>query len=183
MSERTQKILVVEPDAEILEILVASLSRRFDAHITCVSDAVSCLDVEVVEPHDLIISEIELEGEDGLQLARQLMSLSARPVILMAEDLSTRQAVEALRLRVWEILEKPFPVDELLESAERAMHGFELRRRRAARYRRMRELVRRVIQERRHLKQRMELVCQDFVGAHKRLVQRVAALEQSRTAG
>ncbi len=41
----------------------------------------------------------------------------------------------------------------------------------------MRELVRRVIRERRDLNRRVELVCRDLVGAHRRLVTRVLSSE------
>lgn len=178
MGRRVQKILVVEPDAEILEILVASLSKRFDAHITCVSDAVSCLDVEMVEPHDLVIAECDLPGEHGIKLAEQLMALSSRPVILLTDEIECDQVVEALRIRVYDIFRKPFPVEDLLDVTENALNSFVMKRRRAVRYRKMRDMVRKVIRERRGLNERIELVCRDLVGAQKRLLTKVASIDK-----
>ncbi len=181
MLDRPHKILLVEPDAEVLEILVAALARRFEAHITCVPDAESCLDVEMVDPHELVIAELNLEDSSGLELTEKLMALSARPVILLANEPTCDEAIEAMRLGVRDLFRKPFPVEDLLDAARRAVLGFDLRRRRTAKYRRMRELVRRVIRERRNLNRRVELICRDLVGAQRRLVHRVLSLDEQKT--
>ena len=44
----------------------------------------------------------------------------------------------------------------------------------------LRQLVRRVLSERRDLNRRIDLVCKDLVGAHRRLVQRVLATEPAK---
>jgi len=179
MAKRTHKILVVEPDAEVLEILVAAFADRFDAHITCVDGAEACLDVEIVDPHDLVITELELEDSNGLELAEHLTSLSARPVILLCDEPTTQQAIAALRLGVRDLLPKPFPVSDLLDAADRALCGHHLKRDYAVRYHRMRDLVRKAVRERRELNKRVELVCKDLVGAHRRLAHRVVELSKS----
>ena len=178
MPNRPYKVLLVEPDPEVVEMLVASLTRRFNAHITCVSTAEGCLDIDMVDPHDLVITELELEDSPGLKLTEQLTSLSARPVILLADSPTWQDAILAMRLGVRDLLTKPFPLSELLDSGERALRGYELRRQHLAKYRRMRELVRHVIRERRDLSQRIELICRDVVGAQRRLVHRVIECEQ-----
>ncbi len=174
-----RKILLVEPDPELLEMFVACLMRRFDAHVTCVPDAASCLDVELTNPHDLVISEFDLEDSNGLQLARDLRTLGHRPLILLTDDIDSDEAIEALRLGVSDLFRKPFDIEELLDAVDRLTCGYDLRRQHAAKYKRMRDLVRRVIRERRDLNRRVELVCRDLVGAHRRLVDRVLASEES----
>jgi len=181
MAKRAYKILVVEPDAEVLEILVGALVGRFDAHITCVDTAEACLDVEVVEPHDLVITELVLDDFDGIQLSEHLTSLSARPVIILCDEATTEQAVAALRLGVRDLLTKPFPVTDLLDAADRALSGHRLRHDYAVRYHRMRNLVRKAVRERRELNKRIELVCRDLVGAHRRLAHRVVELSKTPT--
>ncbi len=217
MADHPHKVLLVEPDPGLLEILVAELSVRFDAQVTCVSSAEACIDAEMADPHDLIITEMEVvdsqppfagwepiradpseprrlgsgsEYEDafvrrrrtcavpgGLRLTEMLTAMSSRPIILLAEAPTCRQAIAALRMGVRELLIKPFPVEQLADAAARLLHGLELHRRHLAKYRRMRELVRRVIRERRDLNQRIELICRDLVGSHRRLVYRVLDFE------
>lgn len=171
------KVLLVEPDPTVLEMVVEALTRRFEAHITCVADAESCLDVAAVDRHDVIISELELDGWNGVQLAEQAIMLTGGPVVLLADRIGADTAIEALRVGVRDLFVKPFAIAELLDAVERAVRGVEVHRQHATRYRRMRDLVRRVIRERRELNRRMDLICRDLVGAHRRLVHRVLQVE------
>ncbi len=180
MTEDATKILLVEPDSQLVELLVESLVRRFNAHITCVADAESCLDVDVADPHDLIIAELHLSGRSALELAQNLLSLGSRPVILLADKVTADEAIDAMRLGISDLLCRPFPVHRLLDGAERQIRGQHLCKQQAIKYRRMREVVRKVIRERRELKQRTELVCRDLVDAHRRLVDRVLSFEEMR---
>ena len=181
MTKQLPKVLVVEPNPRILELLVRALVRRFDAHITCTATAQACLDVELAEPHDLVIAELRLEEENGLVLAERLASLSSRPVILLAEEPSCDDALEAMRLGVRTMLRKPFRVIELLEAAEEALRLGEVQRRQAAKYDRVRQLLRQAIRERRDLGHRVDLVCRDLVAAHRRLVHRVLEHQELQT--
>ena len=183
MHTRCPKILVVEPDSEIVEILVASLSRRFDAQITCVADAESALDVDLVAAHDLVITELVLDDLEGLDLIERLMALSVRPMVLLAHEPSCEEAIEALRLGVRDVFCKPFPVTDLLDSVARLLRGHEVRQAHLSKHRRMRDLVRRVIRERRDLNRRIDLICRDLVGAQRRLVRRVLESEAMRATG
>jgi DNA-binding NtrC family response regulator len=171
--------MIVEPEPDVLEILVASLSRRFNAYITCAKDAETCLQAILTEPHDLIITELELDGLSGLQLAEQLSSLGTRPMILLGDHVTCSDAVAAMRLGVRDIFRKPFAVAELLDAAEQMIRQDLETRRRAARYHRLRDLVRQVVRERRDLDRRVELVCKDLVDAHRRLARRVAEVKAS----
>ncbi len=179
MPDVTPKILVVEPDPDAVEILVAALSYRLDAQLTCVADAESCLDTDMIEPHDLVITETILPDAHGMELAEQLLALRKRPIILLADEPDLDDAIEAMRLGVRDLFPKPFAVGELVESAERALRGHQIHHQHAVKYRRMRDLVRRVIHERRSLNKRVELICRDLVGAQRRLVHRVLEVEQA----
>ncbi len=180
MAGQPHKILLVEPDPEIVEILVASLSKRLDAQITCVADMESCLDVDMVDPHHLVVCELELDDGTGVELAEKLRMLSARPIILLADDPTTQDTIEAMRLGVRDLLIKPFPVNDLLDAAERALRCHEVRQAHVAKHHRMRKLLRRVLRERRELNQRVELVCRDLVGAQRRLMHRVCDSQETR---
>lgn len=170
---QTRKIMLVEPDPELLHMLVDGFTGRFDAHLTCVYDASACLDVELVDPHDLVVADFDLPDSDGLELTEHLSTLSPRPVILLAEDPEADDVLASLRLGVHDVLCKPFPLVELLDSADDALRDYVLHRQHTAKYHRMRELVRHVIRERRELNRRTELICRDLVGAHRRLVTHV----------
>jgi len=176
---RASKILLVEDDPRLLEMLVEAFVERFDAHLTCVGSAEDALDVEVLEPHDIVIAELSLQGMDGLTLTRHLMDLADRPVILLAEEPGASHAIEALRLGARDLFPKPFAISDLLDSMERSLRSAQTVQQLRLKHNRLRQLVRRVIRERRDLNRRVDLVCRDLVGAHRRLVQRVLAHEDT----
>jgi DNA-binding response OmpR family regulator len=178
-SLRSFKIMLVEQDPRLLEMLVESCVRHFDAHLTCVASGEDALDVAVVEPHDIVVAELDLPCMDGLTLTQHLMELSDRPVILLADEPATAHAIEAMRLGARDLFSKPFAIGDLLGSMERALRRSQATQQMRAKHVRMRQLVRRVIRERRNLNQRIDLVCRDLVGAHRRLVHRVLAHEQT----
>ncbi|MCO6437078.1 MAG: response regulator [Phycisphaerae bacterium] len=182
MTPRAPKIMLVVGDPALLELIVAALSRRIDAQITCVPDASTCLDVELSSPHDLVIADLDPPNENILKLCEELRVLSSRPIILMGGNPSRDETLAALRLGVRDLFIKPFPVVELLDAAERALLGQDLHRRHVQRHRKLRELVRRMVRDRREMNRRVELICRDLVGAHRRLVQRVLAREQTQAA-
>lgn len=166
----------------MVELLVPLLQSRLDARVTCVDTAEACIETDLYDPHEIVIAEWELADSDGLELAEHIHILSPRPVILLTDKIKTGESIAALRAGVCDIFTKPFPIENLLDATQRAFERHEINRLHAAKYRRMRELVRHVIRERRDLNRRMELVCKDLVEAQRRLVQRVLALEGPRTA-
>ena len=173
------KVLLVEDDPRLLEMLVASVVRQFDAHLTCVGSAEDALDIEVVEPHAIVVAELALPGMDGLTLTRHLMDLNDRPVILLADEPCASHAIEAMRLGAADLFPKPFAMGELLGSMTRALERSQRARQFQVKHHRLRGLVRKVLRERRDLNRRIDLICRDLVGAHRRLVQRVLAHEDA----
>ncbi len=177
MSDRCDNILIVESDAAMLEMLAAAVSRRFHSRITCVTDPASALDVELFDPHDLVIVDLPAENANGLDAVEHLCSLSRRPVILLCDAPHSGELIRAMRMGIRDVFRKPFAVEELLDSMQRALYSVTVSRQSAVKYHRMRDMVRRVIRERRDLNRRIELVCRDLVESHRRLAHRVVEMQ------
>ena len=173
MPTRAHKILLVEPDPDVMEILVGILSKRLHAQLTCVATASACIDADLFEPHDLIISELDLDTDSGVNLARKIQVTEHKPVILLATDPDRDDLIEAMRVGVRDVYCKPFAVSDLVDAVAKLLGEHTKQQDDGERYTRMRSMVRRIIRERRELTQRMEFVCRDLVGAHRRLVHRV----------
>jgi len=167
------KILLVERNPRIIEMLVEAFVRRFDAQITCVSTGEDALDVEIFEPHAIAVVDTNLDGLDALTLAARLRELSDRPVILMGQEPSAADMIHAMRCGVADFFAKPFTIEGLLERMTDLMQHHSRQLAFIQRQERTRTLLRRVIRERRQLNDRVELICKDLVGAHKRLATRV----------
>lgn len=176
----TEKILLVESNPRVVEMLVEAFVRRFNSNITCVASAEDALDVEMVEPHSIVLADTALPRMDAVLLAQRLRELADRPVILMGTDVSASDAIELMRAGASDFFRKPFEVGALLDSMQQAMQRHADARLMRYRYDRMRQLLRRVIRDRRQLNRRVDLICKDLVGAHKRLVLRVLDREPTR---
>jgi DNA-binding response OmpR family regulator len=179
MHDRPRKVMLVEADAPLVAVIAGSVSARFGAQVTCAVNAEKCLEVELLEPHDLAIVDLDDDPKHSWPLLDQLASLSTRPIIVMASAPTAEEVIAALRSGVRDFFKKPFPVESLLDSVGSAISAADVRRQHLARYRRMRDLVRHCIKERRGLRQRIELLCIDLVQAQRRLVRRVLAMQEA----
>jgi len=169
----TEKILLIERNPRIIEMLVEAFVRRFNAHITCVSSGADALDVEILEPHSIAVVDTQIDDMDVITLTERLCEFSDRPVILMGDAPTAADVIESMRHGVVDFFTKPFEIEAMLDRMQDLMrfHRGELGRRH--RYEKSRRLLRKVIRERRELNQRVDLICKDLVSAHKRLATRV----------
>ncbi|NOX60228.1 MAG: response regulator [Planctomycetes bacterium] len=172
-SAHPEKILLVESNPEALETLIDAFVRRFSSNITCVATAEDALDVDMLEPHGIVVADTDLDGMDAITMAKRLTELNERPIILIDSGPTVADVVEAMRCGVVDFFSQPLDINQLLDSMSRAITAYQSRRGLRQRHEKMRGLVRRVIRERRELNSRVELICKDLVGAHKRLVMRV----------
>ena len=76
--------------------------------------------VQDAEP-DLIVLDVDLAGESGLELFRRIQKIDPRtPVIFITGHGTTATAIEAMQLGAYEYLLKPLELDQLLDLADRA---------------------------------------------------------------
>ena len=75
-------VLVVDDDAAIRELLSEYLAEN-DMRVTTAASGSEMADTLREESIDLVVLDLRLPGEDGMQLARQLRETSAVPVIIL----------------------------------------------------------------------------------------------------
>ena len=107
------RLLVVDDDADIRELLSAYLAR-YDMDVETAADGASLFDKLEHARFDLIILDIMLPGEDGLSLCRRLRSTSSIPVIFLTALDSATDRVVGLELGADDYVVKPFDPRELL---------------------------------------------------------------------
>jgi len=115
------KILVVDDEVSILEVLKALL-RREGYSVKTACNAEEAIEVLKKDKFDLMVSDIRMRPIDGLQLldrARELQSHMA--VIMMTAYATVETAVDAMKRGAFDYICKPFKVDELLVTVERAL--------------------------------------------------------------
>ena len=78
------------------------------------------------EKFDLVLADVDMKPMDGLTLLKQLKHFDPGVVvIIMTAYASTESAVQALKFGAFDYLQKPFKVDELMQTLKR---GLEFRR-------------------------------------------------------
>jgi DNA-binding NtrC family response regulator len=114
-------ILIVDDEANTL----ASLSRAFRlaGHEAVVCDnAARALELALVQPFDLILSDVVMPRRDGLALLEDLKTAGvAAPVVMMSGQAHIEMAVRATRLGALDFLEKPLSTEKLLVTVENAL--------------------------------------------------------------
>ena len=108
------RILVVEDDLPLREALIDTLLLAgYDIHSA--ENGEEALKTLKKESIDLIISDIQMDGMDGISLLKQVKTLHSQiPVILMTAFGTIQQAVRALQDGATDYLVKPFEPEVLV---------------------------------------------------------------------
>lgn len=167
------RILIVSQDEPTVETLIDRLESRFECEITQTDAVAEALRRQRAEPYDVIISELHLHDGGGLNLAREVNAETKSSVILMTDRPAVDSAIEAMRTGVMDLLVKPVESKRLIESVSNAVRAAYIVQRQQRRIRRLRKIVHKTVHERRQLRQRIDLLCTDLVGAYQELVDKV----------
>ena len=111
--EPVAHVLAVDDDPLIRQMIVDFLGD-YDFRVTAVGTGAEMADVLRVEPVDLLILDLRLPGEDGLQIARKLREESDLGIIVITGRREEADRVMALELGADDYLTKPFSPRELL---------------------------------------------------------------------
>ena len=106
-------VLVVDDDAAIRDLVTQYLTEN-DFRVTAVATGSEMTQVLGKEAIDLIVLDLRLPGEDGLQLARKLRETSKIPIIMVTGRQEEADRVMGLELGADDYVTKPFSPRELL---------------------------------------------------------------------
>jgi len=178
VSQDSANILVVEDDDEVARIVTDYIERSMKARVKRVTTATEAVSSSTSDQPEVVLADLDLPDSDDLELARQLKDESDCEVILMTGQPSLDRAIEAMRLGVRDMFPKPFDLRLLGKSLEEALDARRQRHREQHRYDRLRRVSSHIIRERRVLKQRVDLICRDLVGAYRRLAEKVVSRDE-----
>lgn len=113
-------ILVVEDDQDVAAYLRIVLEKRGGHLVTHTIDPLEALRFLSSNAVDLVLTDIELPGMTGLQMAAQIRDGDPHlPILVMTAHPSVDYAVTALRSQVDEFMLKPVPGKVLLSAVTR----------------------------------------------------------------
>ena len=114
-------VWIIDDDRSIRWVFEKALARENIAFKTFSSarEALAALDTETPQ---VVVSDIRMPGESGLELLQKARALHANlPVIIMTAYSDLESAVTAFQGGAYEYLPKPFDVDHAVELIRRAM--------------------------------------------------------------
>jgi len=116
-----ERILLVDDEPSILSVLNTLLTVE-GYQVVPIQDGNKAVQAIKSEEFDLLISDIRMTPINGMELLK--LAHDVRPsmaVIMVTAFGSVETAVEALRMGAYDYVTKPFKIDELLITVERAL--------------------------------------------------------------
>jgi DNA-binding response OmpR family regulator len=106
-------VLALDDDPAV-RTLIGEYLRDNDLRTTTVASGAELAATLAREPVDLIVLDLKLPGEDGMQIARRLRERSQVPILMLTGRTDEADRVMGLELGADDYLTKPFSPRELL---------------------------------------------------------------------
>lgn len=121
----TPTLLIADDEKATRDGLRAALEEEFDVFTASnVSEAMAVLKAD---PIDLLLTDLRMGGDSGMDLLDQALSMPHPPVaIMMTAYGSVDTAVEAMRRGAWHFVTKPLNLDEVEMLLKRALRSRKL---------------------------------------------------------
>lgn len=118
-------LLIVDDEKSTRDGLRMALEDHFDCYVA--SGIKEAMLILKSEPIDLLLTDLRLSGESGMDLLDKTLTLPHPPVaIMMTAYGSVDTAVEAMRRGAWNFVTKPLNLDEVELLLKRALNNLSL---------------------------------------------------------
>jgi len=116
-----EPVLIVDDEAVIRKLLSLRLSQG-----GCVcreaADAEEAINILSVQPVSLVLLDIRMPGKSGEELLPEILAVYPDMAVIMVTAVNDAQmAIDCMKKGAYDYLTKPFNLDEVLLSAERAL--------------------------------------------------------------
>jgi DNA-binding NtrC family response regulator len=121
------RVLIVEDDKGMLELLEFSLARR-NYDVAALTSANDAIEVTADGDFDAVVTDLNMPGISGIELCERLASSSASlPVIVITAFGTLDSAIAAIRAGAYDFITKPFEIEQLVLALDRAIQHKRLR--------------------------------------------------------
>ncbi len=121
----TPHILVIDDDADVRE-LVAEYLGDHEMRVSAGVSGREMFEIFDREAIDLVLLDLKLPGEDGMQLARALRERAAVPIVLLTGRRDEADRVMGLELGADDYVTKPFSPRELLARVRAVLRRYQV---------------------------------------------------------
>ncbi len=118
-------ILVIDDDADVRELVVEYLGKN-DMRVSAGGSGADMFALFDREAIDLVLLDLKLPGEDGMQLARALRERATVPIVLLTGRNEEADRVMGLELGADDYVTKPFSPRELLARVRAVLRRYQV---------------------------------------------------------
>lgn len=123
--ENNAVVLIVDDEKSTRDGLRLALEDSFDCYVA--SDIREAMNILKSEKVDLMLTDLRMGGDNGMDLLDQALTLPRPPIaVMMTAYGSVDTAVEAMRRGAWHFVTKPLNLDEVEMLIKRALRGRKL---------------------------------------------------------
>ncbi|MDB9744200.1 sigma-54 dependent transcriptional regulator [Fibrobacterales bacterium] len=117
-----QKLLIVDDEKDILDALTRVLSTLDGIEIFKAYDGVQALEVAKEHHPDVILSDLQMPGMNGLELLKRVKELNDNiQFVLITGHGSIDDAVNAMKMGAYDFLQKPFRKQDIMSVMNRVL--------------------------------------------------------------
>jgi DNA-binding NtrC family response regulator len=125
---RALRLLVVEDEPDLRDVLVTGLAR-FGFVVAAAADGDEALATLGAQEFDLVVLDLRMPRRSGIEVLQSMRADGHdAEVIVVTGHAEIETAIEALKLKAFDYITKPFRLAELAEVVERAAEHRRLRR-------------------------------------------------------
>jgi response regulator RpfG family c-di-GMP phosphodiesterase len=177
-AEQTTRILVVDDETDIAELVADSLKYSDPSwYVVAESDPEHAAERLRDEEFDCLITDLVMPGVDGLHLAKQARDrYDAISLIGITGHGTFESGVEALRLGFADIIQKPFDVRDVQRAVSRTIRGHHSSDTGGARLAELEQAKTELEAARTQLAQKLDIASHDLVLSSKRMARQLDEL-------
>ena len=118
----SERILIVDDEPYVRTLMAAMLEKSSYATVLAANGSEAIEHVEQDPPYDLILSDIVMNGVDGIGLLERARELHPNtPIVMVTAIHDVAVAISAMRKGAYDYLLKPFEKEQLLATVRRAL--------------------------------------------------------------
>jgi DNA-binding response OmpR family regulator len=118
-------ILVVDDESDVRDLVTEYLGKH-DLRVSAAGSGREMFEVFDRESIDLVLLDLKLPGEDGMQLARSLRERATVPIVLLTGRNEEADRVMGLELGADDYVTKPFSPRELLARVRAVLRRYQV---------------------------------------------------------
>jgi two-component system sensor histidine kinase UhpB len=127
-SPSLHRILVVD-DEEIITKSLSRLLQYYGYHVVTANNGLECLQILSAQHFDLVILDIIMPGMSGIDVLQKIKEKHKDAEVIMITGYADKEkAISAFRLNAYDLIEKPYGAEEILNTIAHCLKQMELKR-------------------------------------------------------